>query len=127
MSKTEHLVLWADGSFDRCATVTAVARAVRAYAARQARNALLGSPQAEDWLRDPGRRCRGVLVVELLRALGCERGGRSDEMRAAAMLREAGYIRRRERVRGVRAWRWYYHGSPPDGPVADDRKGRCDQ
>lgn len=124
MSKTEHLVLWADGSFDRCATVAAVARAVRAYAARQARNALLVSPQAEAWLSDPGRRCRGVLVVELLQALGCERRGRSDEMRAAAMLRAAGYSRCRERVSGVRAWRWYYDGDPLAGVASDTARCR---
>lgn len=121
MAKTEHLILWADGSFDRCATVAAVTKAVSAYAARQQRNELLGSPQAEAWLGDPRRRCRGVTTEELLLVLGCEYDliARADEMRAAAMLRAAGYRRAREMVRGVRKWRWYYDGDPRAGVAAE--------
>ncbi len=121
MVKTEHLILWADGSFDRCATVADVTKAVSAYAARQQRNALQGSPQAEEWLSDPRRRCRAVTTADLLLVLGCEYDliTRADEMWAAAMLRAAGYRRVRERVRGVRKWRWYYGRDPRAGVAAD--------
>ena len=126
MVKTEHLILWADGSFDRCATVASVTRAVSAYAARQQHNALLGSPQAEAWLGDPRRRCRGVTTAELLVTLGYERDmvSRADEMRAAAMLRAAGYWRVRDRVGGLRRWRWSYGSDPRAGVAADTPRCR---
>lgn len=48
MGKTEHLIIWADGSCDRCASVSDVERAVRAYAARERRDAMMvRRPDAE--------------------------------------------------------------------------------
>lgn len=69
-------------------------------------------PWAEDWLSAPERRGRPVQILELLLALGHERHQirRSDEMRAAELLRGAGYVRVRSMADGVRAWRWVRDG-----------------
>lgn len=65
-------------------------------------------PWVDEWLSMPERRDKPVQVYELLRALGHERHQirRSDEMRAAELLRVAGYVRTRAMDSGRRAWRW---------------------
>ncbi len=61
------------------------------------------------WLASPERRGQSVITSDLLLALGYERHQikRADEMRAAQLLRDAGYVQRRELVDGVRLRRWY--------------------
>ncbi len=65
-------------------------------------------PWVEEWLSSPERRGQPVQILELLRALGHERHQirRSDEMRAAELLRVSGYVRVRTMIDGQRAWRW---------------------
>lgn len=69
-------------------------------------------PWVDEWLAAPERRDQPVQILELLRALGHERHQirRSDEMRAAELLRVAGYVRVRSMADGVRSWKWARKG-----------------